>query len=94
MATVSTSADFQALGMMKYFKHSFELEKLREGEITEMLSNLGFDLKEAEEMSKEIKSSTLHELIDTTDIEGSKDSEAWLRSWKQSTQGTCIVLDP
>jgi len=45
-------------------------------------------------MSKEINKSTIHEIVDTTEIEGNRNAESWLRSWKQSKINDESILCP
>ena len=70
--------------MLKYFKYVYQLDKLKEAEVKDLLQQLGFDQNESKKMSTKIKNSTLHEIVDTTDIEGSQDSEKWMKSWRKS----------
>lgn len=82
LATVTSVKEFEQLGMLRYFKHVFTLEKLNTDEISNVLVNLGFKEIQAKAIGREVRSSSVNELVDITKINGKFDEIGWMECWK------------
>lgn len=86
LATVSNAKEFDDLGMLRYFKHVFNMDKLTSQEISDVLKGLGFEAAAASSISRQVQRATVVELMDTTKIEGQKNEQEWMKCWNQSIE--------
>lgn len=86
LATVSNAKEFDDLGMLCYFKHVFNMDKLTPQEIAEVLKGLGFEATAASGISRHVQRATVAELMDTTKIEGQRNEQGWMKCWNQSIE--------
>jgi FMN phosphatase YigB (HAD superfamily) len=72
LATVTNAKEFEELGMLRYFKHVYSMEKLNSEDITRVMNSLGFDNGQAVAIGRQVQRSTVSEIVDTTKIDGLK----------------------
>lgn len=88
IATVSNAKAFEELGLLKYFQHTYSMERLRNDEISGVLhQNLGFDVAAGNSIGNDVQWSSIQELIDITNItrnQGQNTTNKWLEYWNSS----------
>jgi vesicle-fusing ATPase len=81
LATCSGSAEMAQLGLTRFFKYCFRLDKISGQDINKVLVAWGFDQSCASHLSREVQSATVRRLTDVSDIVGAADSQKWLQYW-------------
>lgn len=86
IATVSKDHFFEGLGLLKYFKYVFVLEKLNIGEIAMALDQLGFDGSSSMKIARHVESSTVSEITSVAKIQKTRNADSWIKCWNETKQ--------